>query len=545
MSDEYKNDNQQETTDLGPAAQEPSASENAGTAGNDASQPESPDTKEQQNSAGTDIPEWQKQSQYNQTYGGGQQSYATSGQQPYGNNQQPPYGGGQQPYGTPYWGGQPYRYQSAAEHDSVQANTKKKKQNGVVAALVVVIVLLLLVSAGLTGTLIYHFYYADNTPTGTVPSEGLPEPNTDAPQLEISEPPVSSTADSEETSSDGALTPAQIYEKVGPSVVSVLSESLSNMTQSTGSGIVMTEDGYIITNNHVVEDGDQFTVVMSDGTEYAAQIVGTDSKTDLAVLKIEATGLTPAEFGDSDALKIGDMAIAIGSPGGLELQNSMTRGIISAINRNIAVEGRTMNLIQTDASINPGNSGGPLINQYGQVIGINTVKLGISYYEGLGFAIPMNTAKPIIDELTAYGHVIGRPAIGIYGENLSANMAAYFDLPQGILVSSVDPDGPAYGTGLQADDIITHANGERVTTMQELIEIKDQYKAGDQMTLTVYRGGMKYEFTITLMDEAVLTELQEQRAETQQQQQQPSSGSDGESTNPYGNGGNGGFIFPW
>lgn len=535
MSDEYKNDEQKEETGFEQKPAEPIASEKT-----DAPQEKAYSAREQTGGvsdagehpdapAQEPIPEWQRQSQYNQ-------------QSSVGGQQVPPHtGAGQPPYGSPYWGGQPYRYQNPSEQDAAQMKGKKKKKSGVVVALVVVIVLLLLVSAGLTGTLIYNFYYADNSSSGTVPPEGLPEPSADAPQLEITNPPT--TPSGGDASADGALTPAQIYEKVGPSVVSVLSESLSNMTQSTGSGIVMTEDGYIITNNHVVEEGDQFTVVMSDGTEYSAQIIGTDSKTDLAVLKIEATGLTPAEFGDSDALKIGDLAIAIGSPGGLELQNSMTRGIISAINRNIAVDGRTMNLIQTDASINPGNSGGPLINQYGQVIGINTVKLGISYYEGLGFAIPMNTAKPIIDELTAYGHVVGRPAIGITGQNLSANMAAYFDLPQGILVGSIDPDGPAYGSGLQTDDIITHVNGERVTTMQELIEIKDQYKAGDQMTLTIYRGGRKYEFTITLMDEAVLTDLQEKRTQSQQQQQ-PSSGSEDGSTNPFG-GGNGGFTFPW
>ena len=222
----------------------------------------------------------------------------------------------------------------------------------------------------------------------------------------------------------------EIYKKVSPAVVSVIA-TLSNGTGS-GSGVIMSADGYIITNDHVVADAQSVSVQLSDGTQMDAQIIGTDEQTDLAVIKVEPESeLTPAEFGNSDDLQPGEYAYAIGSPGGVQFANTITGGRISAINRDVTINDRVMTLIQTDASINPGNSGGALINKYGQVVGITSAKLSSSAFsdttiEGMGFAIPINTAKDIVDELIANGYVTGRPSIGITGRNVESADGRHF-----------------------------------------------------------------------------------------------------------------------
>lgn len=343
-----------------------------------------------------------------------------------------------------------------------------------------------------------------------------------------------------ESAQDGTLSGEAIYEKVSPSVVSIVSTSLTSSGSSSGSGVIMTSDGYIITNAHVIEGADKVDVITSDGMQYTAEIIGSDTKTDLAVLKVNSNGVTftAAEFGDSSELKAGEKAYAIGSPGGVELANSITTGSISAINRDITVNDRVMTLIQTDASINPGNSGGALINQHGQVIGITSAKLGISYYEGLGFAIPIDTAKDIVDQLIAYGYVPGRPAIGVTGYNLGEQTAAYNNVPQGVLITEVDSRSDAAAQGLQAKDIITAVNGKTITTMDEINVAKEKMSAGDKMTLTVYRisTGKTMDITITLADENDLSS-----SSTANNSQNNNSQSSG---NYYSNGGNA-FTFPW
>lgn len=324
---------------------------------------------------------------------------------------------------------------------------------------------------------------------------------------------------------------AEVYEKVSPSVVAIVVDEIRAGSESSGSGVIMSEDGYIITNNHVVSGGDLFTVILEDGTSHKATLIGTDEQTDLAVLKIDASGLTAAEFGDSDAVKVGDRAFAIGSPGGIEYQNSFTGGFISAINRDVTINDRVMTLIQTDTAINPGNSGGALINSAGQVIGITSSKLSASSMdsasiEGMGFAIPMHTTKQIVDELIAHGHVTGRPAIGISGYDIDATRASYFNLPQGVYVSSVDTASDAYQKGIQAGDIITGVNGKDITGMSEINEVKNDLSAGDTITLTIYRDGKTQDIKITLIDEA---DLAGQTATIQ-----PNSSSDSNYTNPYG-----------
>ena len=325
----------------------------------------------------------------------------------------------------------------------------------------------------------------------------------DLPQLTIVQSPAGiPTAASDE---DGALSLQEIYRRCIGSVVSIVTVTPSG--KASGTGIIMSEDGYVITNHHVIESAQAVSVLTSDNQEYAASVVGSDETSDLAVLKVEAEGLQAAEFGDSSVLQVGDSVAAIGDPLGTALRGTMTDGIISAINRDLTVNDRTMSLIQTNAALNNGNSGGPLINCYGQVIGINTVKMS-SYYtatasvEGLGFAIPISVAKPIIDELIENGYVAGRPAIGIDGETLPATYRIYYRLPQGIYVTRVYRNSDAAAKGVSEGDIITAINGVSVTTMEQLNRVKNQFTAGQTITLTIYRGGVSSDVEIILMDRA-------------------------------------------
>jgi serine protease Do len=320
--------------------------------------------------------------------------------------------------------------------------------------------------------------------------------------LNVVESPKGTETDPSDTA--GALSLQEIYSKVIPSVVSISTTTANG--GASGTGIVMSADGYIITNYHVVDGAQSVSVLTEDNQSYDAVIVGSDETSDLAVLKVEASGLTAAEFGDSDQLRVGDSVVAIGDPLGVQLRGTMTDGIISAINRDLTVNDRQMTLIQTNAALNNGNSGGPLINCYGQVIGINTMKLS-NYYssatvEGLGFAIPISTAKPIIDELIANGYVAGRPAIGITGESLPISVQTYYRLPSGVYVTSVTAGSDAAAKGITEGDIITAVDGTAISSIDDLNTIKNQHTAGDTLKLTVYRGGQYYDVEITLMDQA-------------------------------------------
>ena len=298
-----------------------------------------------------------------------------------------------------------------------------------------------------------------------------------------------------ETANSGAeLATTEIAKQVGPAVVGITSViqgqmSIFGATQSTsqGSGIILSSDGYIVTNNHVVEGANSVSVTLNTGTDYEAQVVGTDEQTDLAVIKIEPQEeLTVATLGDSSALEVGERVVAIGNPMGLEFFGSVTQGIVSAVNRTITVDNRTMNLIQTDAAINSGNSGGALINSHGEVIGINSVKVESSGVEGMGFAIPISEASPIISDSLEYGYVKGRPVIGISTRDVTEYMARSYSWPQGVQVMSVTSDS-ARNAGLQQGDIITAVDGQNITTGNELNEIKDQHKPGDVLKLEVYK----------------------------------------------------------
>ena len=318
----------------------------------------------------------------------------------------------------------------------------------------------------------------------------------------VSAPESSDTTFSDE---EDALCLQDIYSSVIDSVVSI--SSMTSSGTSSGTGIIMSSDGYVITNHHVITGALVISVLTNDNQEFEAALVGSDEMSDLAVLKIDARGLHAAEFGDSSKLRVGDSVVAIGDPLGVQLRGTMTNGIISAINRDLTVGDRTMTLIQTNAALNNGNSGGPLINCYGQVIGINTVKMS-SYYtatasvEGLGFAIPISVAKPIIDELIENGYVAGRPAIGISGDSLPSYYRTYYRLPEGVYVTSVNEGSDAKAKGIREGDIVTAINGEKICSIDELNTVKNQYAAGDEVTLTIYRSGAYYEMTVTLVDQA-------------------------------------------
>lgn len=285
----------------------------------------------------------------------------------------------------------------------------------------------------------------------------------------------------------------------------------SKEIKGTGTGIIMTDDGYIITNAHVVYDTSEYncgaaksvSVVLSDETEYEAKVMGCDVETDIAVLKIDAKNLKAAEFGNSNDIKVGELVIAIGNPLGFELFGSVTSGIVSATNREITVNEKQMKLIQTDAAINSGNSGGPLLNSCGQVIGINSAKMSSSYgsasVEGLGFAIPISEAKTIIDDLINYGYVTGRPQIGIQTQNVSDTISRFYGIPVGVYVVSVSEGSSAEFAGIKAGDVIIGIQGEPIENLNELNEIKNKYKAGDEITLTISRQGEPDDLEISLV----------------------------------------------
>lgn len=309
--------------------------------------------------------------------------------------------------------------------------------------------------------------------------------------------------------------------KILPSIVGITVEynvnSLINMfgnrnTQSTatasGSGIIISDDGYILTNNHIVSsssESDFYEVssatkvtvkLFNDETEYEAKIIGTDEQTDLAVIKIDKNDLPKAEFADSDNIKVGEFAMAVGNPLGME--SSITCGVVSAVNRKITdSDGNTYTLIQTDAAINSGNSGGALVNSKGQVIGINTLKLQGEGIEGMGFAIPINSTEDVTSQLIEYSKV-RRPYIGITGMDLDEETAKANDLVVGIYVKAVDDFSAAEKAGVKPGDVIIEADGQKITTMDELNELKNKHKIGEQMTLKVNRDGQERDLTVTL-----------------------------------------------
>ncbi|MDD3165419.1 MAG: trypsin-like peptidase domain-containing protein [Oscillospiraceae bacterium] len=328
------------------------------------------------------------------------------------------------------------------------------------------------------------------------PSDAAPP---DALQPEITTAPESDAP----TYGSAALSLKQIYQQSIPSVVTIT--AAGSYATAVGTGIVLSDDGYLLTNNHVIEGADAITVLFSDDTTMTADVVGTDAMTDVAVLWVDAQNLTPADFCQTDSLQVGDQVVAIGNPLGAELRGTMTQGIVSAINRDIEIEGRSVPVIQTDAALNEGNSGGPLINLYGQVVGMNTMK--ISTYnsdgvEGIGFAVPVSVIQPVVVEIMDKGYVSGRPALGLTLSALSMAARVYYHLPDGLYVSAISEGSDAGAQGLVVGDIIISVNASGVSTVPAVNAIVNGFQVGDAVTLTVYRGGKLYNFTVTLGDAA-------------------------------------------
>jgi len=303
------------------------------------------------------------------------------------------------------------------------------------------------------------------------------------------------------------LSTTDIVDKYAVSVVEIITESVETggfsqqyIKSGAGSGVIIDSEGYIVTNHHVIEGARKITVTLRDGQNYAATLVGYDEKMDLALLKVEAEGLIAAVLGDSDTLKVGQRTIAIGNPLG-QLGGTVTEGIISALDRNISSENTAETLIQTDAAINPGNSGGALINSQGQIIGITSSKIADTDVEGLGFAIPIDFAKPIIEDIIQYGYVKDRPATGISGEAVSAAMSRYYGLPKGVIVTVVDINSGADLAGIEEYDIITEIDGKAITSMSDIQAINETHSVGDVIQVTFYRDRQYQTVNLKLLED--------------------------------------------
>lgn len=337
------------------------------------------------------------------------------------------------------------------------------------------------------------------------------------------------------------LTAPEIYAAYVGSTVGITTEIVTTngwgqpvSAAAAGSGFVITEDGYILTNYHVIEDANSIKVTFVDGTSYDATLVGGEEENDIAVLKINANGLTPVIIGNSDNVQVGEQVVAIGNPLG-ELTYSMTQGIISAKDRSITMEnGEVMNMLQTDTAINSGNSGGPLFDMYGQVIGITSAKLSGSSsssatIEGLGFAIPINDIKDMVTDIMENGYVTGKPYLGITVSTVPESVSERYGMSQGALVESIDPTSCAAKAGLQKGDIITALNGTTVISSAELVEEKKQYQAGDTVSIDIERDGEKQTLSLTFDEDtpqrrAAQEEVLEQQEQENQQQEQSGSG---------------------
>ncbi len=350
------------------------------------------------------------------------------------------------------------------------------------------------------------------------------------------------------------LTAAQVYAQNVNSTVGITTEIITtnlwgyqSKSAAAGSGFILTEDGYILTNEHVIEKSTSITVAMYDGTTYPATLIGYDASNDIAVLKIDAKGLTPVVLGDSDTLHVGDDVVAIGNPLG-ELTFSQTKGTVSALNRAVTLSSNvTMNLVQTDTAINSGNSGGALFNLYGEVVGITNAKYSSSVYSGeasidnIGFAIPINSVRDIVTSIIEKGY-ISRPYIGVSVSNVSEESQSY-GMPQGAAIRTVEKDGPAEKGGLQENDIVTAINGETITSYEELAARVSASEPGDEMTFTVYRRGETLTLTVTVGEttqDALPSEQDQNQNGQNGQNNQNDQDNQNNQTNPYGPG-----NFPW
>lgn len=479
-------------------------------------------------------------------YGYGQYPYSGQNPQYNQNNQQygqyqnntgynqnvPPYQQnmyGQPPYGNNGTYNQQYNPQMFAQYP------QKKTKGGIIA---LIIVLCSLLTIGFIGMMVYGFsadikedLNNNRSDSGnsfrlpnkdsTTPFETLPDTSSQGKTHDESDysdkvnkdySGMKLESNPKDAKTNNSYTAAKASEKVSDSVVGILcySDDVPDQADTTtassqGSGIIFSQDGYVITNAHVIGNSKTayaIRVVTSDGKVYKAGVVGYDSRTDIAVLKMDdAKGLTPATFGDSSQLEVGQDIIVVGNPGGLDYQNTTTKGVISALDRKLSTSSLTK-YIQTDAAINPGNSGGPLVNYYGQVVGITTSKIVSETYEGMGFAIPSQTVKNIVDTLVKNGYVEGRVKIGISGIAVTSDQASNYNIPQGIYVQSIVSGGPCDGTSLEKGDIITEVDGETITSFADVYAILETHKPGDKIKVKYYSSSSgDGEVEITLQED--------------------------------------------
>ncbi len=408
----------------------------------------------------------------------------------------------------------PPQYNAYAPYPPMPPRPPKKKANAGLIAIIVVLCVLLL------GSMVGYFVYfvsennkkqdnnSSNSYSFTMPNYGYNIPSTEpttAPVSEHKESDYSDKADAnykgvvleskpKDADSNKSYTAESAFDKVSDSVVGIVgyTDEITTVENSAtqGSGIILTSDGYVVTNAHVIGNSKTtylLQVVTSDGKSYNAGVVGYDSRTDIAVLKMDdAKDLKAATFGDSEKIELGEDIIVVGNPGGLDYQNSITKGIVSAVDRKMSSTS-LVKYIQTDAAINPGNSGGPIVNLYGQVVGIATAKIVSEKYEGMGFAIPSATAKDIIDTLMKKSYIEGRVKIGITGSNVSSDVASAYGIPMGIMVDEISKDGPCYGTELKTDDIITGVDDKEIQSFSDIYEILETHKPGDKIVIKYYR----------------------------------------------------------
>ena len=479
-------------------------------------------------------------------YGYGQYPYSGQNPQYNQNNQQygqyqnntgynqnvPPYQQNmyeQPPYGNNGTYNQQYNPQMFAQYP------QKKTKGGIIA---LIIVLCSLLTIGFIGMMVYGFSadikedlnngrsdsgnsFRLPNKDSTTPFETLPNTSSQGKTHDESDysdkvnkdySGMKLESNPKDAKTNNSYTAAKASEKVSDSVVGILcySDDVPDQADTTtassqGSGIIFSQDGYVITNAHVIGNSKTayaIRVVTSDGKVYKAGVVGYDSRTDIAVLKMDdAKGLTPATFGDSSQLEVGQDIIVVGNPGGLDYQNTTTKGVISALDRKLSTSSLTK-YIQTDAAINPGNSGGPLVNYYGQVVGITTSKIVSETYEGMGFAIPSQTVKSIVDTLVKNGYVEGRVKIGISGIAVTSDQASNYNIPQGIYVQSIVSGGPCDGTSLEKGDIITEVDGETITSFADVYAILETHKPGDKIKVKYYSSSSgDGEVEITLQED--------------------------------------------
>lgn len=410
-------------------------------------------------------------------------------------------------------GKEPYQWRFE-DYQQAQAAKPKRRNKGLLVFSVILASVVVVSLVSVAGISIFNAIQGNKTSISDTNEPSLNVPASELPGITLQDKPASS----ETPSADGKLTTMEIVKKVEPSIVAITTYLNYGQYQAEGmgSGIVISDNGYIATNAHVVEGAIGITVTMSDGTtKYEGRIVGSDTKTDLAVIKVEATGLSPASFGNSDQVEVGEKVIAIGNPQSMEFAGSVTQGIVSGLNRQLTASSGTggstttySKLIQTDAAINPGNSGGALVNEFGQVIGINSAKMISTGAEGMGFAIPSNDAKPIVDDLVKNGRVTGRAMLGITVYPVDISAARLNNVPVGLFVQSTMSESDVSRAGIVPGDILTKADGVDLDSNQALSKVLESKKPGDTIELEVFRpsarsgiSGKKFTAAVKLIED--------------------------------------------